>query len=102
MQIIDLIGLIAAAFVLLTFYATDLGSLRRFAIASNLLFIVYALSLQLWPICILHCLLLPLNLQRLSEVSGNESQPVDRHALEERHLRNLRLATHPLRQPWHP
>ncbi|MEM9496478.1 MAG: hypothetical protein AAGA28_01040 [Pseudomonadota bacterium] len=64
---IDALGYLAGLFVVLTFYSTDLRTLRKFAIVSNLLFIAYALLLGLWPVLVLHSLLLPLNYQRLSD-----------------------------------
>ncbi|HTW72424.1 MAG TPA: cyclic nucleotide-binding domain-containing protein [Acetobacteraceae bacterium] len=42
--------------------------LRWMAIASNVAFLAYALALQLWPIVILHGLLLPLNSWRLYQL----------------------------------
>ncbi len=42
-------------------------SLRSLAIASNGAFIVYGTSARLWPIVLLHAVMLPLNLSRLRE-----------------------------------
>ncbi len=61
----DLLGLAAAALVLITFSVRSLQALRCFAIASNLLFIGYGIAGHLIPILLLHALLLPLNLCRL-------------------------------------
>ena len=41
--------------------------LRALAIASNLAFIAYSLLSHLWPILILHAVMLPLNVLRLLE-----------------------------------
>lgn len=57
----DLIGGAAAACVLATFCMQSMKGLRGFAIASNLLFIVYAAGVGLLPILILHAILLPVN-----------------------------------------
>ncbi|MEO0945183.1 MAG: hypothetical protein AAFY06_10125 [Pseudomonadota bacterium] len=65
---VDLIGILAGVFVVLAFYETDHVRLRRNAIVSNILFVVYALQLGLWPVVLLHALLLPLNCKRLSEL----------------------------------
>ena len=45
-----------------------MASLRLAAIASNVLFIIYAILANAWPILVLHCLLFPLNLWRLLEL----------------------------------
>lgn len=57
----ELIGGAAAACVLATFCMRSMKGLRGFAIASNLLFIVYAAGAGLLPILILHAVLLPVN-----------------------------------------
>ncbi len=67
---IDWVGIIAGLYVVLAFYSTDQMRLRRHAITSNVLFIAYALYLGLWPIVLLHSVLLPLNLKRLNELEG--------------------------------
>lgn len=68
MSKIDLLGWLAAAMVLVTFYLTTMTPLRVVAIASNVLFIFFGLLSQTLPIMVLHCLLLPLNIWRLVEV----------------------------------
>ncbi|MEM9474873.1 MAG: hypothetical protein AAGA71_06250 [Pseudomonadota bacterium] len=65
---IELIGIFAGLFVVLAFYTTDHVRLRQHAIVSNVLFIWYALYLKLWPIIVLHAVLLLLNWKRLSEL----------------------------------
>jgi hypothetical protein len=67
MNLIDGIGLSAGAFVILAFYARRPATLRIFAICSNLLFVAYAAPTGLWPVLVLHVLLLPLNVVRLSQ-----------------------------------
>jgi hypothetical protein len=61
-------GYIAAALVFLTFYMRTMQKLRLMAIASNVGFLIYAIPLHLWPIVILHGLLLPLNIVRLIQL----------------------------------
>jgi hypothetical protein len=61
----DLLGYLAAGLVLVTFSARSITALRSMAIASNVMFIAYALVAQLPPVLILHVLLLPLNAWRL-------------------------------------
>ena len=57
----DLVGLLAAACVLATFSMQSMIALRAFAIASNVLFIVYGATSHLIPIVLLHAILLPIN-----------------------------------------
>jgi hypothetical protein len=58
----DLIGCLASGLVLLTFYMHDMAALRTTALCSNVVFIVYAASLELKPILLLHSILIPINL----------------------------------------
>lgn len=62
----DLVGLLAGALVLATFATTNMVRLRTLAILSNLAFLAYAALLSLWPVLILHGLLLPVNLVMLT------------------------------------
>ena len=57
----DAIGLLAAACVLATFCMKSMMALRAFALASNVLFIVYGAGANLFPIVVLHAILLPIN-----------------------------------------
>ena len=66
-QPIELFGYVASLLVFITFCMKTLVWLRVAAIASNIAFIAYALGAQLYPILILHSVLLPLNLFRLWE-----------------------------------
>lgn len=61
----DLLGYAASALVLVTFSARSIATLRIVAMASNLMFIAYALAASLPPVLLLHLLLLPLNAWRL-------------------------------------
>ncbi len=67
MTLVDFIGVLAGGFVILAFYARKPVQLRLLAIASNLLFIAYGALDALWPVLVLHTLLLPLNVMRLRE-----------------------------------
>jgi len=69
----DLLGYSAAGLVLLTFLAQSMATLRAIALASNVMFIAYALVAWLPPVLVLHALLLPLNAWRLWQTS--RSQP---------------------------
>ena len=61
----DGVGWIAAGLTLLTFYCTQAQHLRMFALSANLAFILYGFFAALWPVLVLHLLLLPINLLRL-------------------------------------
>lgn len=70
MTAVDSLGYLAAGLVLATFCARSMVLLRMLAIASNGAFIAYGLSARLWPIVLLHAVMLPLNLVRLREALG--------------------------------
>jgi hypothetical protein len=61
MSLIDSVGYLASALVLLTFCMRTMLSLRAVAICSNLAFIAYGLSDEIYPVLILHVILLPVN-----------------------------------------
>ena len=63
----DALGYLASSLVLATFCMRGMVALRCVAIASNLAFIAYASLVGLEPILLLHVLLLPMNLCRLSQ-----------------------------------
>lgn len=63
-----MMGWVASALVLATFYLKTMIPLRIVAITSNLVFLGYGFSAGLIPIVVLHALLLPLNLFRLREM----------------------------------
>jgi CRP/FNR family transcriptional regulator, cyclic AMP receptor protein len=60
-------GYLASLLVLATFSVRGMVALRTLAIASNLAFIGYAALAQIYPVLLLHALLLPVNLSRLSQ-----------------------------------
>jgi hypothetical protein len=62
----DLLGYAAAGLVLATFCMRDMATLRCMAIASNLAFIAYGALADLGPVLVLHLLLLPVNVLRLT------------------------------------
>ena len=68
MDTVSIFGWIAASLVLSSFYFRNMASLRLAAIAGNVMFIIYAILANAWPILVLHCLLFPLNLWRLVEL----------------------------------
>lgn len=64
----DFLGFLACGLVLCTFAMTSMGRLRIVAMSSNVGFIGYAWSLELWPVLALHMILLPLNAFRLLQL----------------------------------
>ena len=69
----DVIGYLASALVLATFSVRSMRTLRMTAIASNLAFIAYAAIGNMLPILILHGILLPMNIVRLTQIEGDGS-----------------------------
>jgi CRP-like cAMP-binding protein len=65
---VDLIGYLAALLVFSTFYMKTMVPLRSVAIASNVAFITYGYLAALYPILLLHLVLLPLNIWRLYQL----------------------------------
>jgi hypothetical protein len=76
---IDLAGYSASALVFLAFYMKTMIPLRLVGIASNLAFITYAIGAQLYPVLILHALLLPLNCLRLVQMRALIRKVHDAH-----------------------
>ena len=64
---VDLLGYGAGALVLLAFSLRSLIALRSVAIASNVMFIAYAVDAHLQPVLVLHAALLPVNVWRLRQ-----------------------------------
>ena len=64
----DLLGWLASSLVFATFSVREMLPLRVLAIASNVAFISYGYSGNLWPIVALHVAMLPMNLLRLRQV----------------------------------
>jgi CRP/FNR family cyclic AMP-dependent transcriptional regulator len=68
MSVVDMIGYLGAVLVALTFYMKTMVPLRVIGICSNCAFIAYGYLNGLYPVLILHCILLPLNSLRLREM----------------------------------
>ena len=62
------IGYLASLLVFCTFYMRTMIPLRCVAIASNVVFMTYGLTGRIYPVFVLHAVLLPLNLLRLRQV----------------------------------
>jgi CRP/FNR family transcriptional regulator, cyclic AMP receptor protein len=67
-HVAEIAGYLAALLVFLTFYMKTMIPLRIVGICSNCAFIVYAYLGGLYPVLILHLILLPLNTLRLREM----------------------------------
>ena len=65
---IELAGYAASALVFLTFYMKTMIPLRVIGILSNIAFMTYAIGGRLYPVLILHAILLPLNCLRLVQM----------------------------------
>jgi CRP/FNR family transcriptional regulator, cyclic AMP receptor protein len=66
--VIEALGYLASGLVFVAFYMKTMVPLRCVAIVSNIAFLSYGLWLGLWPIAILHSLMLPLNTLRLIQI----------------------------------
>jgi len=67
---VELAGYAASALVFLTFYMKTMIPLRLVGILSNVAFMTYGLGGRLYPVLILHAILLPLNCIRLVQMQG--------------------------------
>jgi len=65
---IELAGYVASALVFLTFYMRTMIPLRVVGILSNMAFMTYGLAGQVYPVFILHAILLPMNCVRLVQM----------------------------------
>jgi len=65
MSWVDGLGFCASFAVLASFCMTTIGSLRMLALASNVLFSAYGLLAHIYPVVLLHMILLPINLLKL-------------------------------------
>ncbi len=68
MEWTDFIGYLAAAFMFSTFYMSRMIPLRAAGIAANITFITYASLSHVYPLLILHIILLPLNAYRMVQM----------------------------------
>ena len=64
----DILGYAASGAVLATFCMRTMIPLRGVALASNVLFIAYGAAIQLYPVLVLHLILLPINAIRLVQM----------------------------------
>jgi len=72
----DLTGYAASATVLATFCMNNMRHLRLLAIGSNVLFILFGSMAHIYPVLLLHVILLPVNIARLMQVSArSEVEP---------------------------
>jgi hypothetical protein len=74
-QRVDLAGYIASSLVFMTFYMRGMVALRVVALCSNVAFLIYAFSLHLAPIVILHGALIPVNVSRLITAWRADTRP---------------------------
>ncbi len=65
---IDLLGYAASATVLATFCMTTMIPLRIIALVSNILFTAFGAWAHIYPVMILHLILLPVNTVRLVQI----------------------------------
>ena len=65
---IDFVGYLAALTVLATFCMDTIVPLRGLAIASNVLFILYGVAGHLYPVLLLHAVLLPVNIVKIIQL----------------------------------
>jgi hypothetical protein len=71
----DLMGWLAAGLTLLTFSLRSMIGLRLAALAANACFIAYGWMSGLYPVMVLHLLLVPCNLLRLAELVRDMGRP---------------------------
>jgi CRP/FNR family transcriptional regulator, cyclic AMP receptor protein len=68
MNWIDLLGYAASASVLVTFCMSTMVPLRIVAICSNVLFATFGAMAHIYPVLVLHAVLLPVNVTRLIQI----------------------------------
>ena len=68
MSWIDILGYSAALAVLAAFCTSSIVPLRIVAILSNVLFALYGLAAHLYPVFLLHSILLPINMFKLTHL----------------------------------
>jgi hypothetical protein len=67
MSVTDLLGYSAGLAVLAAFCMSSIVPLRIVAVLSNVLFLSYGLLAHLYPVFLLHAILLPINLLKLTQ-----------------------------------
>jgi hypothetical protein len=65
---IDFLGFAAALSVLASFCMSTILALRTLALLSNVLFILYGACAHIHPVLVLHVVLFPINLVKLSRI----------------------------------
>ncbi len=85
MSLIDLIGFSASLAVLATFCMGTMVSLRAVATLSNALFIAYGVGRHLYPVLLLHAVLLPINVLKIVQLRRQIQQvfPGGAHSLRQ-------------------
>ena len=68
MSTVDLLGYSASLLVLVTFCMHTMVPLRCVAIGSNVLFMAFGYFAHIYPVMLLHAILLPVNVTRLVQV----------------------------------
>jgi hypothetical protein len=74
MSWIDIVGYSAALAVLGSFCMSTIVPLRILAVVSNVLFGLYGLLAHLYPVFLLHSILLPINLFKLARTRLSSSR----------------------------
>ena len=82
MRWLDVLGFAGALAVLVGFCMNSIRPLRRLALASNVLFALYGLLAHVYPVFLLHIILMPINLIKLHRTSA----PNDGRGQNSRHL----------------
>ena len=68
MNWVEAFGYLASSLVLVTFCMHTMLALRALAICSNIAFLVYGIAARIYPVLILHLILLPLNVAHLTRM----------------------------------
>ncbi|MCI5165076.1 MAG: Crp/Fnr family transcriptional regulator [Candidatus Electrothrix sp. GM3_4] len=68
MACLQLLGFLAAFLMFSTFYMKNMIPLRIIGMASNVTFIIYTINAEIWPVFVLHVVLLPMNFFRLIQM----------------------------------
>ena len=77
---VNYIGSLAALSVLASFCMTTMIPLRILALTSNVLFSLYGLVGHIYPVLVLHVILMPINLIKLVELRSHaRAAKVDEH-----------------------
>lgn len=74
MSWIDVLGFSAAISVLASFCMTTIVPLRTLALLSNFLFVLYGLLAHIYPVFLLHAVLLPVNLIKLHRIHAKSDR----------------------------